>query len=183
MDLTYLSLRSFQRAPFLIFAFAVLNAYAGTTASEFDRLSQGRRPLRTFDYQGVTLDGGPLRRQFDEIRDYYLRISNDDLLKGFRARAGMPAPGADLGGWYTRDFFHIFGQILSGLSRMYAATGDPACKQKVDALIAGWAATIAPDGFFYYTSKPNAPHYTYEKMVGGLLDAYVYGKIPMRSCI
>ena len=86
--------------------------------------------MEPFDYKGVSLDGGPLRRQFDEIRAYYLRIPNDDLLKGFRLRANMPAPGADLGGWYTRDIFHIFGQILSGLSRMYAATGDPAVGKK-----------------------------------------------------
>lgn len=131
--------------------------------------------LKTFDYKGVTLDGGPLRRQFDEIREYYLRIPNDDLLKGFRARAEMPAPGTDLGGWYTRDFFHIFGQILSGLSRMYAATGDPEVKNKLDYLLAEWARTIAPDGFFYYTNKPNARLYTYEKMVGGLVDASIYG--------
>jgi DUF1680 family protein len=142
---------------------------------DWQRLIVGQRHIRPFDYKGVTLDGGPLRRQFDEIRAYYLRIPNDDLLKGFRLRAGLPAPGADLGGWYTRDFFHIFGQILSGLSRMYAATGDPACREKLNTLLSEWAKTIGPDGYFYYTNKPNAPHYTYEKMVGGLVDAYVYG--------
>jgi DUF1680 family protein len=146
------------------------------SAAELERLSLGSRQIRTFDYKGVTLDAGPLRRQFDEIRDYYLHIPNDDLLKGFRARSGLLAPGADLGGWYTRDFFHIFGQILSGLSRMYAATGDPACKEKLDALIDGWSQTIGADGYFFYTNKPNAPHYTYEKMAGGLVDAYLYGK-------
>ncbi len=87
----------------------------------------------------------------------------------------LPSPGAELGGWYSRDFFNIFGQILSALARMYAATGDPACREKLDHLIAEWSKTIEPDGFFYYTRKPNAPHYTYEKMVGGLVDAYRYG--------
>ena len=86
-----------------------------------------------FDYRGVTLDGGRLRLQLDEVRDYYLRIPNDDLLKGFRQRAKLPAPGKDLGGWYSSDTFHVFGQILSGLARLYAATGDAACKEKVDA--------------------------------------------------
>jgi DUF1680 family protein len=138
----------------------------------------GKKVLEPFHYQGVTLEDGRLRWQFDQVRDDYLRIPNDDLLKGFRQRVAQPAPGADLGGWYTRDFFHIFGQIISGLSRMYAATGDPACKEKLDVLIAGWAKTIGPDGYFYYTAKPNAPHYTYEKMVGGLVDAYLYGKNP-----
>ena len=139
--------------------------------------ASARCRLKTFDYQGVTLDGGPLRRQFDEIREYYLRIPNDDLLKGFRTRAGMAAPGTDLGGWYTRDFFHIFGQILQGLSRMYAATGDSDVKVKLDGLLEEWAKTIAPDGkFLYYTEKPNARLYTYDKMVGGLVDASIYGQ-------
>ena len=134
----------------------------------------GKRVLEPFDYRGVTLEDGDLKQQFDETRSYYLRIPNDDLLKGFRARAGFPAPGVDLGGWYTSDTFHIFGQILSGLARMYAATGDPACKEKVDLLVREWGRCIAPDGFFFYSSTPNAPHYIYDKMVGGLVDAILY---------
>jgi len=78
-----------------------------------------------------------------------------------------------LGGWYTGDTGHIFGQLISGYSRMYAATGDVRCRDKVNALISGWAKCIEPDGYFYYTRKPNF-HYTYDKMVGGLVDAYLY---------
>jgi DUF1680 family protein len=84
----------------------------------------------------------------------------------------MPAPGNDLGGWYSSDTFHVFGQILSGLARLYAATGDAACKEKVDTLVSEWGKCIAADG--YYSAKPDAPHYIYGKMVGGLVDAYLY---------
>jgi DUF1680 family protein len=135
----------------------------------------GQRRLATFDYKGVALEGGPLRRQFDEVREYYLRIPNDDLLKGFRARAGLPAPGVELGGWYTRDYYNIFGNLLSGLARMYAATGDPRCRDKLDYLVAEWARTIEPDGYFYYSRQPNSRLYTYDKMAVGLVDAYLYG--------
>ena len=135
---------------------------------------KGLRKLDVFDYRGATLDGGRLRLQLDEVRDYYLRIPNDDLLKGFRQRAKMPAPGNNLGGWYSSDTFHVFGQILSGLARLYAASGDTACKEKVDALVSEWGKCIAADGYFYYSAKPNAPHYIYDKMVGGLVDAYLY---------
>jgi DUF1680 family protein len=134
----------------------------------------GKRVLEPFDYRGVTLEDGSLKRQFDETRDYYLHIPNDDLLKGFRARAGLAAPGVDLGGWYTTDTFHIFGQILSGLARMYAATGDPACLDKVETLVREWGKCIAPDGYFYFSNAPNARHYIYDKMVGGLVDAILY---------
>ncbi len=135
---------------------------------------KGKLRLDNFDYRGVTLDGGRMRMQLDEVRDDYLRIPNDDLLKGFRQRAGLPAPGHDLGGWYTADVFSVFGQIVSGLARVYAATGDVACRDKANALVAEWAKCIAPDGYFYYSTKPNAPHYVYDKMVWGLLDDYLY---------
>ena len=136
--------------------------------------AKGVRQIEAFDYRGVTLDGGHPRFMLDEAKDYYLRIPNDDLLKGFRQRAGLTAPGNDLGGWYSSDTFHVFGQIVSGLARLYAASGDPACREKVEALLAGWARCIGTDGYFYASAKPNAPHYIYDKMVGGLVDAYRY---------
>jgi hypothetical protein len=133
-----------------------------------------RLAIDPFGYRGVSLDDGPLRRQVDAAREDYLRIPNDDLLKGFRRRAGKPAPGADLGGWYSADIFHPFGQFVSGLARLHAATGDPACREKAEALLAGWAECIEPDGYFYYSRKPNAPHYIYDKMVGGLTDMVLF---------
>jgi hypothetical protein len=136
--------------------------------------STHRQVLAPFNYRNVTLDGGSLRRQFDEVCDAFLRIPNDDLLKGFRQRAGLPAPGVGLGGGYDEDRFHVFGQLLGGLSRMYAASGNPAYREKVDTLVREWGKCTGPDGYFYYTTHPNAPHYTYEKMVGGLVDAHVY---------
>ena len=108
----------------------------------------------------------------------YLRVPNDDYLKGFRQRAGKPAPGADLGGWYTPGTFHVFGQVLSGLARMHAATGDEACREKLNALIREWSRCIEPDGYFYSTKPPAPPHYIYEKMAGGLLDAHLYAGNP-----
>jgi hypothetical protein len=133
-----------------------------------------RLAIEPFGYRAVHLEDGPLRRQVDAAREDYLRIPNDDLLKGFRRRAGKSAPGADLGGWYSSDIFHVFGQILSGLARLHAATGDPACREKAEAMLAGWADCIEPDGHFYYSRKPNAPHYIYDKMVGGLTDLVLY---------
>jgi uncharacterized protein len=134
----------------------------------------GKQVIQPFDFQGVALQPGPLQAQVDEVRAFYLAIADDDLLKGFRARAGLPAPGKDLGGWYSSDTFLVFGQIVSGLARLHAATGDPACRTKVKHLLAEWAKCIEPDGYFYASRKPNAPHYIYDKMVWGLLDSYLY---------
>lgn len=133
-----------------------------------------RVQIQPFDYKGVRLEDGRLKWQFEEVKKYYLSVPNDDYLKGFRKRAGFSTPGKEMGGWYTGDTFHIFGQVISGLSRMYAASGDKACLEKVDYLVAEWGKCIGPDGFFFYSDKPNAPHYIYDKMVGGLVDAYLY---------
>ena len=132
---------------------------------------KGKRVIEPFNYHGVTL-GGSLRRQFDEVCEYYLRIPNDDLLKPYRQRAGKPAPGADLGGCYIGH--NPFPQFLAGYSRMYAATGNHIYKDKAVALMNGWAECIEPDGFFFVEKTPQLVPYYYEKMVGGLLDIYTY---------
>ena len=152
-----------------------LVALAATLSPGTEVKPLGAKVIDPFDYRGVSLNDGPLLRQVLEVRDDYLRVPNDDYLKGFRQRAGKPAPGADLGGWYTPGTFHVFGQVVSGLARMHAATGDEACREKLNALIHEWSLCIEPDGYFYSTRPPSPPHYIYEKMVGGLLDAYLYG--------
>lgn len=157
---------------FNLFILAILcvNAFAQQQPFPTDKIV-----LSPFAYNEVKLQGGPLKSQFDEVEKYYLAISNDDLLKGFRERAGLPTNGAkELGGWYSNDVFHVFGQLLGGMSRLYAVSGDEAMKQKVAFLISEWAKTIDKDGYFFYSAKPNAKHYVYEKMVGGLVDAYVF---------
>jgi len=143
-------------------------------------------PLRPFPYSAVTLLPGPLQEQFDYHYKLLLGLDNDKLLKPFRERAGMPAPGEDMGGWYSNSPFfdahgsfegfvpgHSFGQYLSALSRGAAMTGDAATHAKVDALVAGFAPTIS--GRFYqdYT----LPAYTFDKTCCGLGDAYTHAGV------
>ncbi len=168
-----------SKGPRLIPSIAVFAACFLVTSGAEDPLVKaaelvGHRSIEPFDYRGVTLESGPLKQQVDEVRAFYLAIPDDDLLKGFRTRAGKPAPGKDLGGWYSSDTFLVFGQIVSGLARLHAATGDPACRDKANRLIKEWAQCIEPDGYFYASRKPNAPHYIYDKMLWGLLDAHAY---------
>ena len=132
--------------------------------------------LQPFRYQDVTLTGGPLGSQAAVARDFYLALSEDDLLNGFRKRAGLPAPGKPMGGWYDPDNFagaHPFGQYVSALARMYANTGDVRFKEKVARLVHGFHETLAPDGFFYSSQKVfhNWPNYLYDKNCIGMRDA------------
>lgn len=134
-------------------------------------------------YTDVTLYDGPLRAQFRAQHATLLALDEDALLKPFRAAAGLPAPGEDLGGWYNASpafdppadmhgFIpgHSFGQYVSGLARAHAVTGDDATRQKVRRLVAGFAQTITPRFYDGYT----LPCYTFDKINIGLIDAHAF---------
>ncbi len=133
--------------------------------------------LQPFTYRDVTLTGGPMGIQAAGARAFYLALSEDDLLNGFRKRAGLPAPGKPMGGWYDPDGFagaHPFGQYVSALARMYANTKDERYKEKVTRLVHGFHETLAPDGFFYSSQKVfrEWPNYLYDKNCIGMRDAF-----------
>jgi uncharacterized protein len=172
-DEKYIKLVSMKSIKVLITICFLLNAvFSNGQHQVFDN---NKLLLQPFNYNEVKLQQSPLKKQFDEVVEDYLAIPNDDILKGFRERAGLPTNGAkDMGGWYSNDVFHVFGQFIAGMSRLYAASGNEALKTKVNTLVAEWAKTIDKDGYFFYSKKPNAPHYVYEKMTGGLVDNYVF---------
>ena len=62
--------------------------------------SDAARKLQLFDYSGVKLLESRFHSQFQAARDLFFNIPNDNLLLGFRQRAGHPAPGTPLIGWY-----------------------------------------------------------------------------------
>jgi DUF1680 family protein len=132
------------------------------------------RALTPFDYNGVRLLDGMLKKQYLATRDYFFNLPNDDLLLGFRKRAGLPAPGNELPG-YSRDVGNALGQWLSAMARMYKATGDKPILEKATYLMREWAKTIEPDGYCYYSRRPFPRHYTYDKAVCSLVDLYHYG--------
>jgi hypothetical protein len=144
--------------------------------------NSSREKLCLFCYRDVKLTAGPLKAQFDRIHAYYRAVDEDGLLKELRIRAGLPAPGDYLGGWYDRDGFapgHCFGQLISALARFAEATGDDSTRAKTRRLVEGFAATIAPDGYCYPSLKAstNFPAYNYDKYVVGLLDAYEFAGV------
>jgi len=153
-------------------AFALPMLGAGATTS----LAAGPTSLRleSFNLSGVRLLDGPLKQQFDQCREIFLSIPDDAILFGFRQRAGLPSPGKSLDGWYGKDYFNAFGQYLAGMIRMAKAAGDGPLQAKAVFLMREWAKAIDPDGFSFYTRKPNVMHYPYEKTMGVLNDLYEY---------
>ena len=147
-------------------------------------------PLSQLGYAQVELLDGIFRHQFDHNHELFLNLNEDALLKPFREREGLPAPGPDMGGWYDNsdDFNpannfhgfvpgHSFGQYLSALARAYAVTGSRPTQEKVHRLVRGFAATVDPAGKFYVGYR--LPAYTYDKTSCGLIDAHEFAKDPI----
>lgn len=135
-----------------------------------------RRKLREFSYGDVSLTGGPLARQAERLRAHYLTLDDDRILKVYRQRAGLPAPGEDMGGWYDADGFvpgHLIGQFISGLARFAASTNDPRCAAKANALLSGYGTTLGPKDYPFAAEKASTtwPCYVLDKYEIGLLDA------------
>jgi uncharacterized protein len=160
---------------------AMPSMFAEATSAVKPRLSQ-------FDYGQVTLLEGPMLDQFTRNHQFFLALDEDGLLKPFRERAGLPAPGPVMGGWYndSPDYDppknmtgyiagHSFGQYLSGLSRAYAITGDKPTQEKVQRLVKGFGAAVTEK---FYTDYP-LPAYTFDKTNMGLLDAHAFAGDPM----
>jgi hypothetical protein len=138
--------------------------------------------LSLFRYSDIKLTGGPLKAQRDRIHAYYLGLDENRLLKGFRQRAGLSAPGEDMGGWYDAGGFcpgHCLGQFVSGLARLAEATGDAATQAKVKRLAEGFAATLGPDDYSYISLKASSDFAAYilDKNMIGLLDAYRFAGV------
>ena len=145
-------------------------------------------PLRQFGYGDVELLEGPMRQQFLTNHAFYGALDEDSLLKPFRQRADLPAPGEDMGGWYSwaplgdlnapvnNGFVpgHSFGQYLSGLARNYAATGEKATQEKVQRLVHNLAPAIS----VHFWDDYRLPAYTYDKLSIGLLDAHQFAADP-----
>lgn len=175
---------SVTRRQFLAGTAATLACSRGMLAMARDTAGQAnpREPLQQLAYDQVRLTGGPLAEQYDAVHAHYLSLSNDRLLKVYRQRAGLPAPGADMGGWYDLHGFvpgHTLGQYISGLARIGATTGDAACHEKVHALVSGFAETLGPKNISILRPETNLwICYTLDKHFAGLIDAATLSHMP-----
>jgi DUF1680 family protein len=139
--------------------------------------------LKEFSYGDVQLAPGAMQTQFEQTQAVLLQMNVDSMLKPWRLRAGLPAPGPDMGGWYDevpptktpsggQGFApaHAFGQWVSAMARGYAVTGDAATRAKVQHILELY--TLAVSGRFYTNFR--YPAYNYDKTVCGLIDAHSY---------
>ena len=144
-----------------------------STAGFNDLPATSAKRLHTFDYRGVRLHESPWQQQMLRTREMYFNMSNDDMLKGYRRMAGLPAPGQDMAGWSQKTTSATFGQWMSGYARLGSALEDKGLQNKCVYLITEWEKTIGPDG------DPRIHGvYGWEKLCCGLVDAAKYADFP-----
>jgi len=134
-------------------------------------ISPKARPIPLSD---VRLTGGPLKTAQDQNAKYLLSLEPDRMMAFLRKAAGLEAKAEGYGGWDGPDrqlTGHIAGHYLSGVSLMYAATGDPRFKERADYLVAELKAVQDKHGDGYIgaqTDRNKVPGKTlFEQLTGG----------------
>lgn len=173
-----LTRRQFIQVSATVAAAMASGAKARATSAVPDRTFEHGNPLNEFEYGQVRFQPGPHRSQLEQTHAILMGLDEEGLLRPFRMAAGLPAPGLDLGGWYSAPAWGpaTFGQWLSALSRYHAATEDGPSLEKIKRLIKGYAECIEPGGKLYKLAEE--PAYVYDKFVSGLVDAFRFAHIP-----
>ena len=154
----------------------------------------------------VRVTGGPLKRAQDLNAEYLLKLEPDRMMAYYRKRAGLAPKAEGYPGWDGdgRNLTgHIAGHYLSGVSFMYAATGDPRFKERADYIIKEMKEVQEKNGDGYLgaieglrekfaeVARGNikstffdlnglwSPWYTLHKTFAGLRDAYRYTGNPI----
>ena len=171
-----------------------------TTAAQAQPIRNAIRDVaRPLPLSAVRVTGGPLKRAQQLNADYLLKLEPDRMMAYYRKRAGLEPKAQGYPGWDGdgRNLTgHIAGHYLSGVSLMFAATGDPRFKERADYLVKemkevqnknGDGYLGAVDGLrekFAEVTKGNiksnffdlnglwSPWYTLHKTYAGLRDAY-----------
>src|ERR1051325_281383 len=117
--------------------FALFSVVRSTDAQQFkNAIRDVARPL---PLSAVRLTGGPLKHAQDLDAEYLLKLEPDRMIAGYRLRAGLKPKAEGYGGWDSPNgkqlTGHIAGHYLSAASLMFAATGEPRFKERVDYLV------------------------------------------------
>jgi uncharacterized protein len=159
-------------------------------------------PLKAyaFSVKDVSLlDGSPFKHAMDKDAAYVLSLEPDRLLNRFHFDAGLPTKGEVYGGWESEGLSgHTLGHYLSACALLFASTGNPEFKKRVDYVTDELAQCQAARHTGYVGAIPNedsifgrvargeirssgfdlnggwSPWYTVHKVMAGLVDAYLY---------
>ena len=92
---------------------------------------------QAFSLDRVRLLDGPFLQAQATDQHYLMALDPERLLAPFRREAGLPVPQPPYGNWESSGLDgHMGGHYLSALALMWASTGDPAVKQRLDGFVA-----------------------------------------------
>jgi len=152
-----------------------------------------------FNLSDVQLLESPFTSARAADMNYLLKIEPDRLLSDFRTHAGLPPKAQRYGGWESSGLAgHSLGHYLSACSMAYAATGKEEFLKRVNYIVDELSACQKARGTGYLGAIPKedsmwaevakgnirsrgfdldgawSPWYTVHKIMGGLLDAWLY---------
>ncbi|MDD2438442.1 MAG: glycoside hydrolase family 127 protein [Massilibacteroides sp.] len=155
-----------------------------------------------FRLEEVRLLDSPFKRAENLDKRYLLELKADKLLAPFLREAGLTPKEDSYTNWENTGLDgHIGGHYLSGLALMYASTGDPEIKARLEYMISELKRCQEANGNGYIGGVPNGkqiwdeiaagkikaasfslndrwvPLYNIHKTYAGLRDAYLYGGI------
>lgn len=155
--------------------------------------------MQLFDLSEVRLKDGPFKNAQDVDLKYILALDPDKLLAPYLLESGLPPKADRYGNWESIGLDgHIGGHYLSALSMMYASTGNPELKNRLDYMLSELARCQDKNGNGYVGGIPQGkvfwdrihkgdidgssfglnntwvPIYNIHKLFAGLIDAYHY---------
>jgi len=172
---------------------------AAENAGTVRTVDAGVLKAKPLPLSAVRLTGGPLKHAQELSARYLLQLEPDRMLAYYRKRAGLAPKAEPYGGWDgdARNLTgHIAGHHLSGLSLMWAATGDVRFKERADYIVRELKTVQDAHGDGYLSALAGgrkafgdlargeiksgafdlngewSPWYTLHKTYAGLRDAY-----------
>jgi len=150
-----------------------------------------------FPLRDVRLLPSPFFDAQQTDRSYLLALDADRLLAPYRREAGLALPKPPYGNWESSGLDgHMGGHYLSALSLMWAATGDPEVRERLDYFVLELKKAQAQDGYLggipggraawneiangnlhadnFSVNGKWVPWYNLHKIAAGLRDAWRY---------
>jgi DUF1680 family protein len=168
-------------------------------------VSGSRRPpaiaqVTTFPLSQVRVLDGPFKHAQDLNIEYVRALEPDRLLSPYRVEAGLQPKAPKYPNWESTGLDgHTAGHYLTALAQIWAATGDPDMRRRLDYMVEELAACQRANGNGYVGGIPGGrrlweevaagtlhvepfaingkwvPWYNLHKLFAGLRDAHVIG--------
>src|SRR5690606_2135689 len=116
----------------LLFHLAVATGVVPAAAAQVSHSAR----VEFFPLARVRLLEGPFAHAQELDRRYVLALEPDRLLAGFRIEAGLEPRAPKYPNWESSGLDgHIAGHYLTALAQLWASTGDPEMKRRLDYMV------------------------------------------------